>query len=180
MKSEIFGCPHKCRGGGTSYVRYMGMWRPNNYVDFTHTQIGEGWSYFDPSPKRHSETWVKWVENWVLRENLWKMGIKSEQKLGKSLNKHGFPFSWECVRVLWRSWPHIVKLNEWTSVTAIIILVNYCPMIMQAYDSWVPTHFNDVRIYNLIQMASSGGGFLVQRSIRGRAAEMGLKISLLV
>ena len=62
------------------------------------------------------------------QENLWKMGIKSEQKLGKSLNKHGFPFSWECVRVLWRYWPHIVKLNEWTSVTAIIILVNYCPM----------------------------------------------------
>ena len=58
-------------------------------------------------------------------ENLWKMGIKSEQKLGKSLNKQGFPFPWECVRVLWRSWLHIVKLNEWTSVTAI---VNFCPM----------------------------------------------------
>ena len=58
-------------------------------------------------------------------ENLWKMGIKSAQKLGKLLNKHGFPFSWECVRILWRSWPHIVKLNEWTSVTAI---VNFCPM----------------------------------------------------
>ena len=58
-------------------------------------------------------------------ENLWKMGIRSDQKLGKSLNKHGFPFSWECVRVLWRSWPHTVKLNEWTSVTAI---VNFCPM----------------------------------------------------
>ena len=28
--------------------------------------------------------------------------------------------------------------------------------------------------------ATGGGGFLVQRSIRGRAAEMGLKISLLV
>ena len=28
-------------------------------------------------------------------------------------------------KVLWRSWPHIVKLNEWTSVTAI---VNFCPM----------------------------------------------------
>ena len=52
MKSEIFGCPHKCRGGGTSYVRYMGMWRPNNHVDFTHKKIGKGWSYFDPSPKR--------------------------------------------------------------------------------------------------------------------------------
>ena len=47
-----------------------------------------------------------------LGKNLWKMGIKSEQKLGKLLNKHGFPFSGECVRVLWRSWPHIVKMNE--------------------------------------------------------------------
>ena len=27
-----------------------------------------------------------------LGKNLWKMGIKSEQKLGKLLNKHGFPF----------------------------------------------------------------------------------------
>ena len=25
-------------------------------------------------------------------DNLWKMGIKSEQKLEKSLNKRGFPF----------------------------------------------------------------------------------------
>ena len=28
-------------------------------------------------------------------------------------------------KVLWRSWPHIVKLKQWTSVTAI---VNFCPM----------------------------------------------------
>ena len=30
------------------------------------------------------------------------------------------------------------------------------------------------------KVKTPGGGFLVQRSIRGRAAEMGLKISLLV
>ena len=120
MKSEIFWCPYKCRGGGTSYVRYMGMWRPNGWILHTHTHT---------HPSKNPETWVKWVEIWVkVMENLylWKMGIKSEKKARKkSLNKHGFPFSWECVGVLWSSWPHIVKLNEWTSVTAI---VNYCPM----------------------------------------------------
>ena len=130
-----------------------------------------------PLPKEF-RTWVKWVENWVkIRENLWKMGIKSEQKLGKSLNKHGFPFSWECVRVLWRSWPHIVKLNEWTSVTAIIILVSYCPMTCRlCYEYRRTLTMSEFTIL----FWPHPGGFLVQRSIRGRAAEMGLKISLLV
>ena len=118
MKSEIFGCPYKCQGGGTSGDV------TSKWVDFTQKSVKVG-PILTPSQK-NPETWVIWVESWVkIMQNFWKMGIKSEQKLGKSFNKHGFPFSWQCVRVLWRSWSHIVKLNEWTSVTAI---VNFCPI----------------------------------------------------
>ena len=35
-------------------------------------------------------------------------------------------------------------------------------------------------MYDLLIAGTVGGGILVQRSIRGRAAEMGLKISLLL
>ena len=107
------------RGRNFAYVRYMGC--DVQMVDFTQ-KIGKGWSHFDPLPKESRNMGQMGRK---LGKNLWKMGIKSEHKLGKSLNKHEFPFSLECVRVLWRSWPHIVKLNEWTSVTAI---VNFCPM----------------------------------------------------
>ena len=89
-------------------------------------------------PPKNPETWVKWVENWVkIMENIWKMGIKSEQKLGKLLNKHGFPISWECVRVLWRSWPHTIKLNEWMKISD--CNCKPLPNDMQAM-LWVPTH----------------------------------------
>ena len=37
-----------------------------------------------------------------------------------------------------------------------------------------------LKIYSRLTTSRPGGGFLVQRSIRGRAAEMGLKITLLV
>ena len=41
-------------------------------------------------------------------------------------------------------------------------------------------HYYFIGSENLGQTAANPGGFLVQRSIRGRAAEMGCKISLLV
>ena len=96
----------------------------SKWVDVTQ-KIGKGWSHFDPLPKESRNMGQMGRKFGLNHGKFLKMGIKSEQKLGKSLNKHGFSFSWECVMVLWRSWPHIVKLNEWTSVTAI---VNFCPM----------------------------------------------------
>ena len=81
---------------------------------------------FWPPSQKNPETWVKFVESSVkIMESFWKMGISLSKSWQNRLTNMGSLFSCKCVRVLWRSWLHIVKLNDWTSVTAI---VNFCLM----------------------------------------------------